>query len=214
MRSTHPAFKGRLLIVVFAFAGLALLPVWPASCSGAEVALLLQQTPAQGGIVSPDIGVHHYAANAVVTLVAVPRPGYQFVYWLGDVLDATANKTTALLSEPKVIVAVFEHVDHDQVMVGQGAHAVGGGGSFSSGTSISPAAARTSSGGSSGGGSSRGSTPTSPTEGDPEPPIDPPDDPPIDPPDDPPIDPPPVPEPATGLMLALGGLALLKRRKA
>jgi len=203
MRSTHPVFKGRLLVIFFAFAGLAFLQVLPASCSGAEVALLLQQTPSRGGVVSPDIGVHHYASNAVVTLVAVPQPGYRFVYWLGDVLDPTANKTTAFLSEPKVIVAVFEQVDHDQVMVGQSSAA--GGGSFASGASISPAAARTSSSGSSGGGSSRGSASTSPTEGDPDPPI--------DPPDDPPDDPPPIPEPATGLMLALGGLALLRRRK-
>ena len=177
MRSTHPLFKLRSPGTVLALAWFALAVAGPASSRGAEVALLLQQTPTQGGIVSPDVGVHHYAADAVVTLVAVPRPGYQFVYWLGDVLDPTTNKTTALLDEPKIIIAVFEQVDHDQVVVGRSVPAGGGGGSFSSGTSIGPAATRTSGGGGGGGGRSGNPAAAPPLEGTPEPPPMPPDDP-------------------------------------
>jgi hypothetical protein len=206
-------------IVTFVFALLAfgLFVAGPAYCQEGGVALLLQQTPSQGGMVTPDIGVHHYDAGTKVTLVAVPRSGYYFVYWLGDVLDPTASKTTAFLSEPKVIVAVFQQVEDDQMVVGQNATLREPGiGDSSPSYSIS--------GGGGGGGTPPGDDPDTPTEeSDPPPddppddPLDPPDDPPIDPPDppvDPPIDPPDVPEPATGLLLTLGGLALLKKRWA
>ncbi len=206
-----------LLFAVLAF---GLIPSGPAYCQEGGVALLLQQTPSQGGMVTPDIGVHYYDAGAEVTLVAVPRAGYYFVYWLGDVLDPTASKTTAFLSEPKVIVAVFQQVEDDQMVVGQNATLrLPDVGDSSPSYSISSAGG----GGGGGGGPPSRGNPGPPTEGDPPPddppidPPDPPDDPPIDPPDppvDPPIDPPDVPEPATGLLLTLGGLALLKKRWA
>ena len=79
-------------------------------CQG-SVALLVQQTPPQGGSVSPGVGVHDIAKNSVVTLIATPRPGYQFVYWLGDVADAASATTVASLESPKMIIAVFERND-------------------------------------------------------------------------------------------------------
>ncbi len=196
MESVSPISIGTLVLASLVF---GLFPTGPAYCQEGGVALLLQQTPSQGGTVSPDIGVHHYDADAEVTLIAVPRPGYNFVYWLGDVLDPTASKTTALLDKPKVIVAVFQQVDDDQLIVGQSlaVRRAGGG----AGSSLSPSASR----GGGGGGSPPGGDPTPPTEeGDP---------PPDDPPDYPP-DPPEVPEPATGLLLTLGGLALLRNRRS
>ena len=189
--------------IVLAFFALGLFSADSALCRAESHSLLLQQMPSQGGIVSPEIGVHHYSSDeSQVTLIAVPQPGYQFVYWLGDVLDPTANKTTALLNESKVIVAVFQRVEEGQLIVGQNVPTGGGGGggSFSSGSPISPAVNRTRGGGgySSGGGGA--STPTPPTtEGDDN---------------DPPDDPPGTPEPATGLMLTLGAAALLRKRKA
>ncbi|MBL7154147.1 MAG: PEP-CTERM sorting domain-containing protein [Phycisphaerae bacterium] len=192
-------------VLILAFFVLSLFLAGPGQCQTAGVALLLQQSPAGGGVVSPEVGVHHYAEDEEVTLIAVPKPGYQFVYWLGDVLDPTANKTTALLDKPKIIIAIFQRVESGQLAVGQNRPAGGGGGAIvTPGQAISPSAVRT---GSPGGGG--GSTPTTPTEGDdPFPP----DDPPLDPPDDP-YDPPDVPEPATGLLL-LGGLALLRNRRS
>jgi len=79
-------------------------------CQG-SVALLVQQTPPQGGNVSPGVGVHDIAKNSVVTLTATPKPGYQFAYWLGDVADAVSATTIASLESPKMIIAVFERND-------------------------------------------------------------------------------------------------------
>ncbi|MHC4743940.1 MAG: InlB B-repeat-containing protein [Planctomycetota bacterium] len=221
-----------IVSLVFAFFVLGLASGDSALCRAQSHALLVQQTPSGAGMVSPEVGVHHFSCDSEVTLVAVPRPGYRFVYWLGDVLQPTASKTTALLDEPKIIIAVFEAVEEGQLIVGQNAilGGGGGGGSFSSGSSVSPAVNRTrrSSGGTStptNGGDPGvdppGDTedPGDPGEGDPvdppDDPFDPPDDP-IDPPDDPvdPPDPPDVPEPATGLMLTLGAAALLRKRRA
>jgi len=82
-------------------------------CKDAAVALFIQQAPTQGGTITPSAGVHHFAPNSQVTLTAVPRSGYQFVYWLGDVGDPTARSTSIFLNEPKVVVAVFETFERD-----------------------------------------------------------------------------------------------------
>lgn len=206
MKRHKPVFKRGPHILILAFAAVVLFLVQPAHCQTGGIALLIQQTPSQGGLVSPELGVHHYNSGSEVTLIAVPRLGYQFVYWLGDVLDPTASKTIAYLNKPKIIVAVFEQVEQGQMVVGQSVPSGGGGGGdfIASGEPISPSAARSGSAG-----SPRSSPEKPPTEGTPDP--IPPDDPPL-PPDEPPIDPPEVPEPATGLLLTLGGLALLRKR--
>lgn len=221
-----------IVSLVLAFFLLGLLPGGSALCRAQSHALLLQQTPSQGGVVSPQIGVHHFSSDSEVTLIAVPKPGYQFVYWLGDVLDPTANKTTTILDEPKIIIAVFETVEEGQLIVGQNviASGGGGGGTFRSSSSVSPAMNRTSrrSSGGPGGSTPGGGIITPPGDiddpgeadpgldpddtDDPFDPFDPPDTP-VDPPGDP-TDPPDVPEPATGIMLTLGAVALLRKRRA
>ncbi len=77
--------------------------------------LLLRQTPLNGGTITPDIGVHNIDLNSEITLTALPKPGYQFVYWLGDVGDPTSNSTTAYLDTPKIIIAVFKQIKYDLV---------------------------------------------------------------------------------------------------
>ena len=199
MKGRKSVFKHRGCILIVAFAAVAIFFIQPAYCQTGGVALLVEQTPSQGGLVSPELGVHHYDSGSQVTLIAVPRPGYQFVYWLGDVLDPTASKTVAYLDKPKIIVAVFTQVEQGQTVGGQGVPSGGGGDFISPGEPISPSATRTG-----GAGSTPGSPEEPPTEGTPDP----------DPPDEPPLDPPDVPEPATGLLLTLGGLALLRKRTA
>lgn len=185
----------RIGSLVLALSVLGLFSAAPAFCQTGGHALLLQQTPSQGGIVSPEVGVHHFGSEVEITLIAVPKPGYNFIYWLGDVLDPTASKTTTILDEPKIIVAVFQQIEEGQIVVGQNivrTIAGGGGGSFKSRMG--------SAGGGGGPGPRRTSTTQTPGETDDK-----------NPPDL--IVPPDVPEPTTCLMLSLGGLALLRKRK-
>jgi len=128
-----------LILSITAF---ALFLPGPAQCQTPEIALLLQQTPSQGGIVNPQIGVHHFVLDTEVTIIAIPKPGYQFLYWLGDVLDKTANKTTTRLDKPKIIVAVFQQVDQDQLVVGQNRATTGGGGGSVFGAAVARLATR------------------------------------------------------------------------
>ena len=181
---------------------LAMLAVF--SCGQAEQAycetdqpvLLLQQIPANGGTITPDTGVHHLELNTSVTLMATPKPGYQFVYWLGDVSDPTLNRTTAYLNAPKIIVAIFERAEYElegMVEAGQGIPGGFRGGMRASARDYSRQ-------GYSGGGARRPSIRrVSP--------------PPPEPPLPPPEVPVPVPEPATVVLLAVGSfLAIAGRR--
>ncbi|MHC4640704.1 MAG: InlB B-repeat-containing protein [Planctomycetota bacterium] len=167
-----------------------------AHCETNGPVLLLQQIPANGGTITPDSGVHHVELNSHVTLTAIPRPGYQFIYWLGDVSDPTLNRTTTYLNAPKIIVAVFERAEFElgsMVEIGQGIP-----GSFVGGMRAS--ARDYSQQGYKGGGAPRPSTRRA------SPPL-------PEPPLPPQIVPVPIPEPATVVLLAVGGyLALAGRR--
>ncbi|MFA6175194.1 MAG: PEP-CTERM sorting domain-containing protein, partial [Phycisphaerae bacterium] len=81
-----------------------------ASCTGVfaqNYAVLMQESPAGAGEIQPGIGVHTFGINQTVTLNTVPKKGYKFVYWLGDVSDPSANRTTMSVDGPKIIIAVF-----------------------------------------------------------------------------------------------------------
>ncbi|MFC1676212.1 PEP-CTERM sorting domain-containing protein [Planctomycetota bacterium] len=77
-----------------------------------ETALMLSQTPSNGGTITPGAGVHKFGTNTEVILTAIPQPGYQFVYWLGDVSDPASSTTVAYTDSPKIIIAVFEKVGY------------------------------------------------------------------------------------------------------
>jgi hypothetical protein len=87
-----------------------LLFCFSAQVSGQEdgTSLMLEMSPAEGGYLNIVPGVHSYDMFAAVTLIATPKPGYQFVYWLGNVTDATTGTTTVFLDSPKMVIAVFE----------------------------------------------------------------------------------------------------------
>lgn len=70
--------------------------------------ILIEASPADAGLVTPEPGVHRIGFNETVLLTATPKPGYRFLYWLGDVDDLTANETTIKLDSPKIVIAVFE----------------------------------------------------------------------------------------------------------
>jgi len=190
MKWGFPKFLERrrimLVIAIIAF-GLTI----PAYCQTKDVVLLLEQTPVKGGEITPVAGVHHFKPGTEVMLTAVPKPGYKFIHWLGEVSDATASSTVAYLNKPKVIIAVFEQAEHGISANGDGLP-IGGGGA---GGGLFPTALDLSRpGGFSGGGGGKakpqkqiyyvkGKKPT-----------------------------PEVPEPATGLLLVLGSLFAFKRR--
>ena len=165
------------------------------------VSFLIQQTPPNGGYVTPDIGVHRMAFASDVKITAVPKPGYQFVYWLGDVVDPTSSSTIVHLDGPKIVIAVFERVSHEFLIVltaatSRPAHGLiprrreGGKG----GAVTSPPPER-----------DEFHVPQPPQSDDfpvPEPPQD----------DDFPV-PEPIPEPATVLLMTLGALFATRNRK-
>ncbi|MHC4060646.1 MAG: InlB B-repeat-containing protein [Planctomycetota bacterium] len=107
--STFVRWRGVILVMAMT----AVVLVEPAYCKTNSPVLLLHQSPQEGGTLTPDVGIHHLALNTSVTLTAIPRPGYQFVCWLGDVGDPTANSTTLYLDAPKIVVAVFELAEYD-----------------------------------------------------------------------------------------------------
>ena len=94
------------------FAVVAMVLCCSAQAQTNNTVFLLQQTPANGGSITPDIGVHEFESDTEVVLTATPEPGYQFVYWIGDVSDPTASRTVAYVDSAKIIIAVFERVAH------------------------------------------------------------------------------------------------------
>jgi hypothetical protein len=177
----------RLAIAIIAF-GL-IVPVYSQT---QDVVLLLEQTPVKGGEITPAAGVHHFKSGSEVMLKAVPKPGYKFTHWLGEVSDPMASSTVVYLNKPKVIVAVFEQAEHGISPDGEALSAGGGGGP---GGLFPTALDFSRPGGFSGGGGGGKVKPqqlvyyikdNKPT--------------------------PKVPEPATGLLLVLGSLFAFKRR--
>lgn len=191
MKWGFPKFleRGRIMLVIAIIAfGLTI----PAYCQTKDIVLLLEQTPVKGGEITPVAGVHHFKPGTEVMLTAVPKPGYKFIHWLGEVSDATASSTVVYLNKPKVIIAVFEQAEHG-ISADGNALPIGGGGGAGGG--LFPTALDLSRPGGFGGGGGgkakpqkyvyvlQGNKPT-----------------------------PEVPEPATGLLLVLGSLFAFKRR--
>ncbi|RKY05836.1 MAG: hypothetical protein DRP65_12560 [Planctomycetota bacterium] len=90
--------------------------------------LLIEQSPIGAGKVAPQLGVYKAGLDEVVTLTAIAKPGYQFVYWLGDVTDPTINETTILVDSPKIVIAVFERSEFDLPLEAGIVSGLGGGG--------------------------------------------------------------------------------------
>jgi hypothetical protein len=80
----------------------------PAYCQDEGIVMMLQLSPVEGGKVNIEPGVHTYDRDSEVTLKAAPSPGYQFVYWVGNVSESSASTTTVHIDGPKIIIAVFE----------------------------------------------------------------------------------------------------------
>ena len=97
-----------LRVIILAAAAIFVSLGGTAHCQMDGVSLLLQQIPAQGGTITPNVGVHRLKPNSEIVLTANPRPGYRFIGWLGDVSDPKASSTVAYINGPKIIIALFE----------------------------------------------------------------------------------------------------------
>ena len=83
-------------------------------------ALLLQASPPDAGTVTPGMGVHKIEPGQTVALSATPKPGYRFMYWLGDVASTRGIDTTVSLDSPKLVIAVFAKEDFEDELPGGG----------------------------------------------------------------------------------------------
>jgi len=192
-----------VVVMLCGFCGLAY-------CQSENTALLIQQTPAEGGQVNLGAGVHRFAPNTQITLAATPKPGYQFVYWMGDVSDTAASRTSVYLDTPKIIIAVFEKVKQDIALIQAGPTGPAGGGQPRRGGGggrggLIASGVDYARGGFSGGGGGVGELNqqvvynwTLPSKEEPP---------------EPEGFPVPVPEPATGMLLLFGGLYIFGRRR-
>jgi len=97
----------RLVFVVCALFG-------SAHCRAEDVAVLIEQSPENGGELAGGTGVRYYPLGTYIRLLAVPRPGWYFVYWLGDVVDPLSMNTMVHLDGPMIIVAVYAKIPEDE----------------------------------------------------------------------------------------------------
>lgn len=104
---TNKASLVVIALITMGFSGVALAQ---------RYMLYTEKTYAQAGVITPAVQqAHFYEAGEVVTLVAQPYQGYEFVYWLGDVEEKTSRTTKVIMDGPRYVVAVFE-----PTMVGEG----------------------------------------------------------------------------------------------
>ncbi len=183
MKVGDPTFVGWRRILILMIVLGSVLT--PAYCQTSDISLFVQQTPDGGGATNPISGVYHFAPNSEVTLTATASPGFKFVYWLGDVSNPEANSTVVHLDKPKIVIAVFEQADTG--LSGGGMPGGGGGLTTTSGNLSMPGGLSSTTGAK----PQTHSVAYSPSgETTPE-----------------------VPEPATGLLLALGSVFFLKNRR-
>jgi hypothetical protein len=72
------------------------------------VDLIVESSPAAGGVITPGAGTHRFAIESEVTMTATPQEGYKFAYWLGDVSDPTSSTTCIRMAGARSVIAVFE----------------------------------------------------------------------------------------------------------
>jgi uncharacterized membrane protein YgcG len=162
-----------------------------ASAQEEATSLMLEVSPPEGGSLNVVPGVHSYDMYAAVTLVATPKPGYQFVCWLGNVSDTTTGTTLVFLDSPKMVIAVFERNKFETTA--EDDETAGGGGEGGGGLTSSSSGFGVGGGGGIGGGTTQQSGNSSPSS-----------------PNDVPV---PVPEPVSAALFFGGVLMLVRSRR-
>jgi uncharacterized repeat protein (TIGR02543 family) len=73
--------------------------------------LTLDASPDVGSVIVPAEGTHTYAEGAVISISAIPAPGYAFDSWIGgDVADPNSANTTVTMDTDKTVTAEFIEV--------------------------------------------------------------------------------------------------------
>ena len=111
MKRTGSTRFGRVM-TPSALAVVLLIALIPAASYAETLALILRQAPSSGGKMDPEPGLYYFERGTEVSLTASPKRGYKFIRWFGEVADATAVTTTTYLNRAKVVVAVFQSVQH------------------------------------------------------------------------------------------------------
>ena len=63
------------------------------------------------GSTNPAVGTYTYVSNSVITITAIPASGWQFVRWVGGVVDNPLSASAVInLSSDMTITAVFQQV--------------------------------------------------------------------------------------------------------
>lgn len=173
-------------VIIFTVFFLAVITPGPAYCANSQTSILLQQTPQNGGMISPEVGIHRFNVNESVVMTAIPNQGYHFVYWLGDVSSPASSSTSAYINSPKIIIAVFErdeypfmtaeNADQTAVAGGEGAGLIRSAADYRSDSVSIPGQVK------------QPDPPGTPTN-------------------------PEVPEPVTGLLVTIGSLFVLRSRR-
>ncbi|RKY07571.1 MAG: hypothetical protein DRP66_06415 [Planctomycetota bacterium] len=123
----------RQKLIPIGFVAVALVSVaaitQSAYCQAEEYySLMIEQSPPDAGFVSPGVGIQRVQIDEHVTLTAIPKPGYRFVYWMGNVSDASTSEAIVVMNAPKIVVAVFERSEHDLLLEAAGIVGGQGGG--------------------------------------------------------------------------------------
>jgi hypothetical protein len=78
--------------------------------------LTMAVTPTGSGMTSPSVGVHSYAENVEVTIIATANSGYEFDHWDGDVDDPNSVSTTVTMDGNKTVTAHFTEVTPSSIL--------------------------------------------------------------------------------------------------
>ena len=123
------------------------MPVYAAEPEDSGYALLVRQSPEDAGTVNPGSGVHRVVEGGTMQLVASPRPGFRFAYWLGDVADPGSMSTEVQLDSPKIVVAVYQPEEFAEMTSPRAEVSRTGGGGGGSNSGLIRSASMPSSGG-------------------------------------------------------------------
>ena len=74
--------------------------------------LTMQVNESGWGSTTPSVGTHAYNSGDMVSILATPNSGYQFVKWTGDVADPNNASTTITINNDETVRANFERVQY------------------------------------------------------------------------------------------------------